>query len=137
MTRMTRTTLFAAFAAAVLGGAYGLAQTPDRTLLIRNGTVIDGTGTAPRVADVSVVDGKIAAVGTALPASGGRTIDATGKFVVPGLIDTHAHLDSPIVFQLTDEEKAQILAHTPRAFLYNGVTTVLNLSSDPEWIWKM
>ncbi len=40
-----------------------------------------------------------------------------------------------MVFQVTPEERQRILEHTPRAFLYNGVTTVLNLSSDADWIW--
>jgi imidazolonepropionase-like amidohydrolase len=63
-------------------------------------------------------------------------IDGRGRFLVPGLIDTHVHLDAPMVFQITEDERAQILAHTPLAFLYNGVTTVFNLSSDADWIWK-
>ena len=44
------------------------------------------------------------------------------------MIDTHVHLDAPIVYQITEQERFQILEHTPRAFLYSGVTTVLDLS---------
>lgn len=63
-------------------------------------------------------------------------MDASGKFIIPGLIDCHAHLDAPMVFQITPEERDRIVEHNGRAFLYNGVTTVLNLSSDADWIWQ-
>ena len=42
-----------------------------------------------------------------------------------------------MVFQLTPEEKAQIVEHNPRAFLYNGVTAVLNVSSKVDWIFEL
>ena len=61
-------------------------------LVIRNGTVIDGSGAARRVADVAVQDGRIAAVG---PDLGGakREIDAAGLIVAPGFVDIHTHYD--------------------------------------------
>ncbi|MDZ4729834.1 MAG: amidohydrolase family protein [Xanthomonadales bacterium] len=104
--------------------------------LIRNTTVIDGTGQPPlEHVDVLVVDDRIAAIGHDLDATTHTTvIDGTGKYVMPGLIDTHVHLQFPIVFQLTPEEKAAVVDHTPKAFLYNGVTTVLNVGSPLEWI---
>jgi N-acyl-D-aspartate/D-glutamate deacylase len=61
-------------------------------LVIRNGTVIDGSGAPRRVADVAVQDGKIAAVGTKLGA-GHREIDAAGLVVAPGFVDIHTHYD--------------------------------------------
>ena len=77
-------------------------------------------------------------MGPRLTAPPGTTeIDARGAWVVPGLIDVHVHLDTPMVFQVSDEERAKILDHNPRAFLYNGVTTVLNVSSAPEWIFDL
>ncbi len=61
-------------------------------LVIRNGTVIDGSGAARRVADVAVQDGRIAAVGARLgPAR--REIDAAGLLVTPGFVDIHTHYD--------------------------------------------
>lgn len=106
-------------------------------VLISNATIIDGTGRPARDGvDLLIKGGRIEAIGKALRApTGASRLDGTGKFVVPGLIDVHVHLDFPIVFQLTPGERARIVDHTPKAFLYNGVTTVLNLSSDPEWIW--
>ncbi|MCA0303181.1 MAG: amidohydrolase family protein [Proteobacteria bacterium] len=61
-------------------------------LVLRNGTVIDGSGAARRVADVAVQDGKIAAVGEAL-GPGKREIDAAGLLVTPGFVDIHTHYD--------------------------------------------
>jgi N-acyl-D-amino-acid deacylase len=62
------------------------------SLLIRGGTVIDGTGGPRQLADVAVEGDRIAAVGPALgPAA--RVIDAGGHVVAPGFIDAHAHSD--------------------------------------------
>ena len=64
-------------------------------ILIRNGTIIDGTGSAPRQGQILVADGKIAEVGAGAGKSGAGydlTIEAGGKFVLPGLINCHVHL---------------------------------------------
>src|SRR3954449_11542866 len=61
-------------------------------LVIRNGTVIDGSGQPRKVADVAVQDGKIAAVGPKLGAAK-REIDAGGLLVTPGFVDIHTHYD--------------------------------------------
>ena len=61
-------------------------------LVIRNGTVLDGSGAPRRIADVAVQDGKIAAVGPKLGA-GRREIDAAGLLVTPGFVDIHTHYD--------------------------------------------
>ncbi len=107
-------------------------------LLIRGVTLIDGTGADPVAEiDIRIADGRIVKIGSDLSASpDAETIDGSGKYVIPGLIDAHVHLDAPIVFQLTPDEKAQVIEHTPKAFLYNGVTTVLNVSSKVDWIFE-
>jgi N-acyl-D-aspartate/D-glutamate deacylase len=62
--------------------------------LIRNALVFDGTGSPPRQEDVAVANGHIAARGPALdPARAERVIDATGRWLMPGLLDIHTHLD--------------------------------------------
>ncbi|WBX84158.1 amidohydrolase family protein [Sphingosinicella microcystinivorans] len=111
-------------------------KTSATPLLIRNATLVDGTGDAPKSGiDILVVNGKIASVGPKLAAPARtKIVDATGKFVTPGLIDAHVHLHFPTLFQLTEDERAKVIAHTPKAFLYNGVTTILNVSSPKDWI---
>lgn len=66
-------------------------------LVVRGGTVFDGTGAAPVVADVGVKDGRIVAVGSGLSA-GSREIDATGLMVTPGWVDIHTHYDGQITW---------------------------------------
>eukprot|EP01035_Chromulina_nebulosa_P008680 gene8680-11755_t len=61
-------------------------------LVIRGGSVIDGSGVAAFTADVGVRDGLIAAIGPNLPA-GAEEIDATGRNVAPGIVDIHTHYD--------------------------------------------
>src|SRR6185295_2700902 len=82
-------------------------------LLIKNATVVDGTGGPPRQADVAVDGDRIAAIGRiAEPAV--RTVDAAGRVLAPGIIDLHTHYDA----QLTWDAKA-----SPSPAL--GVTTVV------------
>ncbi len=82
-------------------------------VIIRNGTVIDGTGAQRRRADVGITDGKIATIG-AIETDGARTIDATGKFVTPGFIDIHTHYDAQAHWDTT-------LSPSP----LHGITTVI------------
>lgn len=82
-------------------------------LIIRAGTVVDGTGAAGRTADVAVNDGVISDVGR-LNGSAHREIDADGALVAPGFVDVHAHYDG----QATWDERMQ-----PSS--WHGVTTVV------------
>ncbi|MEJ2274833.1 MAG: amidohydrolase [Woeseiaceae bacterium] len=65
---------------------------PSDTTLITGATVLTGTGERIDGADVLIRDGKIAAVGTDLPADDAVVVDASGKWVTPGIIDVHSHL---------------------------------------------
>jgi N-acyl-D-aspartate/D-glutamate deacylase len=62
-------------------------------LVIRGGTVVDGTGGPSRTADVAVDDGIITAVGDLGSVAAQRTIDADGLLVTPGVVDVHTHYD--------------------------------------------
>ena len=85
-------------------------------LVLRNGTIIDGTGAPARRGDVLVRDGRIAIVGdvTAEDASGATEIDCTGLVVAPGFIDPHTHYDAQVLWDP---------GLTPST--WHGVTTVV------------
>ncbi|HXQ90128.1 MAG TPA: amidohydrolase family protein [Acidimicrobiales bacterium] len=83
-------------------------------LIIRAGTVVDGTGAPARTADVAIDDGRITAVGLTAGEAATRTIDADGAVVTPGWVDIHTHYDG----QATWDE---VLA--PSA--WHGVTTIV------------
>jgi N-acyl-D-aspartate/D-glutamate deacylase len=82
-------------------------------LIIRGGTVVDGTGAPPRTADVGVRDTTIVDVGR-LDASAARELDADGLLVTPGFVDIHAHYDG----QATWDDRL-----VPSS--WQGVTTVV------------
>ncbi len=86
---------------------------PER-LLIRGGTVVDGTGAPSRQTDVLVEDDAIAAVGDVPETGDARVIDARGLVVTPGFVDVHTHADLPLL-AFPDAESA----------VRQGVTTVV------------
>ncbi len=69
----------------------------DYDLVIRGGTVIDGTGRAPIEADVALSGNRIAAIGK-IAGSGREEIAAKGKLVTPGFVDIHTHYDAQAVW---------------------------------------
>lgn len=82
-------------------------------LLIKGGTVVDGTGGEPYMADVGVREGRIVEVGR-ITRPARDTVDATGLWVTPGFVDIHTHYDG----QVTWDEN-----FTPS--IYHGVTTLM------------
>ena len=64
-------------------------------MLIKNGTVVDGTGASRRTADIGIRGGRIVEVGRIAEAAQ-RTIDADGLIVAPGFIDGHTHMDAQV-----------------------------------------
>lgn len=82
--------------------------------LLRGGTVIDGTGSPRFAADVLIADGRIAAIGTDLPAANAEVLDVGGCVVAPGFIDVHTHDDRIVI-----DEPAM------RPKITQGVTTVV------------
>ena len=100
-------------------------QANQRPLVIRGGLLIDGTGAAPVPNSIiTIVNGRIQGAGSqsregsvTIPADA-TVIDATGKTVIPGLVDSHVHLRN---YHIQD-------------YLYWGVTTVGDLGNSPGWL---
>lgn len=70
----------------------------DLDLVVRNGTVVDGSGGPPRQADVAVRDGVIVEVGH-VTGTGREEIDARGQLVTPGFVDVHTHYDGQATWE--------------------------------------
>ena len=85
----------------------------DLDLVIRGGTVIDGTGAEGYTADVGIVGGKIAEIGKISP-GGARVIEAEGHIVSPGFIDGHTHMDAQMHWD-----------HLGTNSVWHGVSTVV------------
>ena len=107
---------FSLFLLAVFLCSPGLGQTAGGVVVVEGGTLIDGTGARP-VANAAILieNGRIQQIGKQgelnIPA-GARVIQANGKYIIPGLIDSHVHYGMPWLHRL---------------YLANGVTTVRDL----------
>lgn len=131
------------FTAAAFIGSLASAQTPNATLtpaddpapqgandnspksvdlIIRNGTLIDGTGKPGFQADVAIDAGRIVAVGRSLDLTAKETIDASDRVLCPGFIDLHSHADGGILKFRAAEN-----------YIRQGVTTLVcgNCGSSP------
>ncbi|MEZ5697339.1 MAG: amidohydrolase family protein [Sphingomonadaceae bacterium] len=82
-------------------------------MIIRGGTIVDGTGTAPFTGDVAIRDGVIAEVGQ-IDGDAAEEVDAAGLLVIPGFVDVHTHYDGQATW---DQEMAPSSWH--------GVTTAI------------
>lgn len=91
-------------------------------LLIRNGTVV--TAEATRAADVLIDGERIAQVAPAITATADRVIDATGRYLIPGGVDVHTHLDMPY----GDATSADDFASGTMAAAMGGTTTIVDFA---------
>ncbi|MCB2066622.1 MAG: amidohydrolase family protein [Erythrobacter sp.] len=83
-------------------------------ILIRGGTLVDGSGGEPYAADLAISDGRIAWIGLGYTGQADEEIDASGKVVTPGFVDIHTHYDGQAIWS---EELSPSSSH--------GVTTVV------------
>lgn len=107
-------------------------------LLIRDVTLVSPERDTPLAgAQVLVRDGRIAAISTTpIDADAARSIDGRGRYLVPGLIDSHVHLDHATGLKRRytpdfDRLRAGFLRQQPRSFLYFGYTTLVENNGDP------
>lgn len=128
---------FLALAAALAVASHPRDAAGAQALVLHGGTVIDGTGAAARPGvDVVIRDGRIADVGfPCRHPEGARVLDVTGRYVLPGFIDMHAHL-----LEHGRDEKGGIppridwplVRASLRLLLRHGVTTVRDPGSETE-----
>ena len=85
----------------------------DASLIIRGGTLVDGTGAQPYEADIAIGDGRILEIGK-ISAKAPEEIDAKGLIVTPGFVDIHTHYDAQATWS------SRLLSSS-----INGVTTAL------------
>ena len=90
----------------------------EHELVIRGGTVADGTGAALREADVAISDGVVTAVGD-VGGAGAEEFDARGLLVTPGFVDIHTHYDGQVSW---DEELAPSCFHGRSAGFRSALT---------------
>jgi N-acyl-D-amino-acid deacylase len=86
----------------------------DADLVIRGGTVVDGTGGEPVLADVAITGDRVSAVEPVWDGRARRSIDAAGRLVTPGFVDIHTHLDAQLAWD-----------PLPTSSCWHGVTSVV------------
>lgn len=99
---------------ALAGAPAFLRQGASYDLVIRGGTVFDGTGTLGREADVALRGDRVVAIASRIPERGRDEIDARGLAVAPGFIDIHSHADG----SLNDDPRAESVVR-------QGITTIV------------
>jgi len=110
------------------------------TKLLKNFTLIDGTGKTPTAGmSMLVADGKITSIGRNLKAPpGAETIDLTGKFVMPGIVNLHGHVGATVDLQqgpqLYSKENVE---RDLKLYASYGVTTVVSLGTDLDPVFTV
>ncbi|QRQ99644.1 amidohydrolase family protein [Dyadobacter sandarakinus] len=109
----------------------------NTTTLFKNATIIDGTGSAPRQADLLITGQRITAVGKNLKATGAREVDLRGKTLIPSLICAHAHIGTLKGTTSTAENytRENVLRHLKKYSDY-GVGAILVMGTDRPLIFE-
>ncbi|MHA2356697.1 MAG: amidohydrolase family protein [Candidatus Thorarchaeota archaeon] len=108
----------------------------DLDLIIKNGKIVTVSDTY--TADIGVSEGKIVTIGQSLADNGAKVVDAKGKYVFPGGIDVHVHLQLPFSGTISADD----FENGTKAAACGGVTTVLDFAiqtkgSSIKYVWTM
>jgi len=125
--------------AAVFLAAFSLSA---ETKVLKNFTLIDGNGGAPLASAAMIIDnGRISWIGSAseLKAPGGaETVDLTGKFVMPGIINLHGHLGATVdLKQSADNLTEANVEKNLKTYASYGVTSMLSMGTDKDFVIGM
>jgi dihydropyrimidinase len=96
------------------------------SILIKNGTVVQPDGVS--VADIYVSDESITAIGRNLTPRADKIIDASGKYVIPGGIDVHTHLDAPVGGTVSSDD----FETGTRAAAFGGTTSIIDFATQSK-----
>ncbi|MBI3823449.1 MAG: D-aminoacylase, partial [Planctomycetes bacterium] len=114
------------------------ASAQDYDLVIRNGKIVDGTGSPWFHADIAIKADRIAALGK-VAGKGKREIDAKGLIVAPGFIDMHSHSDFTILedgramSKITQGVTTEVLGESSSPGPYQGKLTPPRIGKHPQW----
>jgi imidazolonepropionase-like amidohydrolase len=120
-------------------------QGPDRILVLRGGRIFDGTGAAAREGTLIIERNKISKI---LPASStdwpksAEVVDASGKTILPGLIDLHTHLTYPlteadVLHEASEADGTLRAVEKLRYFLESGITSVRDVGSQDDVTFRL
>ena len=137
MTQRRLIAVLCTFCMSMLAGVPAYAQ----SVLIRNVTLIDGTGADPVPnTSVLVVDGRFSEIGSGItPPAGVAVVDGSGKYLMPGIVDSHIHLPGG----RAGAGNREMIMDVPTGqrildgYLYSGVTAVYDSGNNAEFISKM
>ncbi len=114
--------------------------------ILKNATIVDGSGTTPFVGDLLIDGAGIAAIGVVLPPVGVETVDCTGLVAAPGFIDAHSHSDLQVLQGRTEKTLQGVTAEVvgncgfspypmaARPDAVRGFAAEI-LGSDDKWFW--
>ena len=120
--KFVHSTLIGLLAATALISCFSCSSPRQFDLVIRNGEIIDGTGSAARKADIGITGNKITAISGDLSGAESTTVvDATGKTIVPGFIDIHSHAYDG----LREIENESMAYRQARNLTSQGITTLI------------
>ena len=102
-------------------------EVPATDLLLKNARLVDPASRTVQQTDILIVNGRIAPAPAPLPAHDLQTLDLSGRWIIPGLIDLHVHSYGNVFPDDTDEDLDPTL--TARLMLYCGVTAYLELGT--------
>ncbi len=102
--------------------------------IIQSATIVDGTGSDPYQADLGLVDDRIVAIGNIPPVAGGQVVHGRGKWLTPGFIDVHTHMDGWLLKTPLIESKLR-QGFTTEVIMSDGISYApVSKANAHQWI---
>lgn len=127
---MNRTRIFPVFSVVLVLMTAACSSDPVPTVVFTGATVWDGTGRPAQTADILVLEGRIVEIGTPSIPPHATVLDYTGKWIIPGLVETHAHVSGYWASGDVPDPMDRLVEELGLYAKY-GVTTVSSLGDEP------